>query len=328
MTVPDTPVVLLTGPGAARLERAALEAAARLLCRRGGDPADPDCPDCRRTLRREHPDLVVAAPEKRRRSNVPAFEEAESKETMIPTALVRAIAADSTRLPYEAPRRAVLLLDVDCTEPAASSALLKILEEPPKKTRFLLTATRAPRLPATILSRVVVYPLPGPSREQTAGILAKRGLAPEEAQARAAFSPSDPEEAADLDLQAARDERDGLLEALSGVFLGGSVSWALSLAGLIAADGAAEAVNRLNLAALLLRDSVAAATDPAGQAVVHRERFADLLRLGRAGARRLLDAAMAALDLASSLADSNRNPRLAAEAFALGLVEARGGADT
>ena len=325
------PVLLLAGPGSKRLEALALEEAARVICRGGGHPADPDCPDCRRIFRPEdeklrakipgHPDLLVAAPERRRRVNVPAFEEGDTKETTIPTALVRAIAAESTRLPYEAQRRAIVLLDVDRTEPAAFSALLKILEEPPSKTRFLLTATRPRLLPPTILSRVTLRAAPASSRGETAAALRARGLPEEEAVARAAFRPSDVEEAAGLGLKEARDLRDGLLAALSGVYLVDSVSWALALAALVAEKDGAEAVERLGLVALLLRDAAAAAVDPAGQNVVHRERFADLARLGSVAASRLLDGATAALALAASLSESSRNVRLAAEAFALGMLE-------
>ncbi len=310
------PVVLLAGPGSARLEAAALDEAAAAICGSGFD-AESSC--ARRVFRKEHPDLMVAAPERRRRVNTPHFEEGDTKETSIPTALVRAVAADSTRLPYEAPLRAIVFLDVDRTESAAFSALLKILEEPPTKTRFLLTATRPRLLPPTILSRVVVRPLPGSTRAETAAALAARGLSPEDAEARAAFVPHDADEAAALDLAEARATRDALLEAASGVFLTRSRSWALALAGLVAKDDAAEAGRRLQLLGQLLRDASAAAVDPAGDYVVFRERFADLARLGAAPGARLLDAAEGALALAGSLADSRRNVRLAAEAYALGL---------
>src|SRR5664279_5592816 len=144
-----SPVVLLAGPGSRRLEALALERAAEVIC---GPGFDPESSCARRVFRKEHPDLMVAAPERRRRVNPPQFEENEGKETTLPTALVRAVAADATRLPYEAARRAILFLDVDRTEAAAFSALLKILEESPTKTRFVLTATRPRLLPATILA--------------------------------------------------------------------------------------------------------------------------------------------------------------------------------
>ncbi|HEX7545398.1 MAG TPA: hypothetical protein VF368_01640, partial [Gemmatimonadaceae bacterium] len=107
--------------------------------------------------------------------------------------------------------------------------------------------------------------------------------------------------------------------AASGVFLTGSLSWALALATLLGEDDGPEAVRRLQLLAQLLRDAAAAPVDPAGRYVLFRERFADLARLGAAPAARLLDAASGALALAASLTDSRRNVKLSTEAFALGL---------
>jgi hypothetical protein len=141
----------------------------------------------------------------------------------------------------------------------------------------------------------------------------------EEAEARAALAPADPEDAATLDLAAARAQRDGLLEAISGLLLTGSVSWALALAARIGNDDASVASDRLGLLAALLRDASAASVDPSGAAVVHRERFADLARLGKVDASVLLDVAERALRLAADLDGSRLNVRLAAEAFALSL---------
>lgn len=314
----DVPVQLLTGRGSRRLEAEALDVAAALLCRTGD--RTPSCPDCRRVARREHPDLLVAAPESGRRSNTPPFEESSgSKETTIPTALVRAIASDASRLPYEGTRRAILLLDVDRTEPAAFSALLKVLEEPPSRARFVLTASRPRLLPPTILSRLVLRRLPSPPRAELVATLTARGVPAAEAAARAAFRPEGPEEALDLDLDEARARRDGLLEAVSGLLLSGSTAWALVLAGRLAAEDAAATSASFSLLARILRDAVAAGTDPAGRTVLHAERYRDLALLAGAGTDVLLDAAAAALAEAADLPDSRRNPRLAAEAFALSL---------
>lgn len=321
---PDAAVVLLAGPGGRRLEAIAMAEAAHIVCRAGHLPGEPseECPDCRRVRRREHPDVMVAAPESARRVNPPLFEDSSgSRETTIPTALVRAIAGDASRLPYEAKRRAIVLLDVDRTEPAAYSALLKVLEEPPSKARFLLTATRPRLLPSTILSRVTLCPVPALPRPATAAALRARGLPPEEADARAAFFPADADEAAGIDLPAARALRDRLLEAVSGLFLSRSVSWALALAAVLAEEDGVEAASRLGLLAVLLRDAAAAADDPAGTAVIHRERLDGLARLGASGPRALLDAAGRALTLAADFDGPRLNVRLACEDFALGLVE-------
>jgi hypothetical protein len=271
--------------------------------------------------RREHPDLLVAAPERSRRANTPPFDEAtDSRETTLPTALVRALASDAFRLPYEGTRRVLVLLDVDRTEAAAFSALLKVLEEPPARARFILTAVRPRLLPPTILSRLVLRRLPSPSRDDLVSSLVARGVAPEEAAARAAFRPAGEEEALDVDLAAERVVRDSLLEAVSGLLLQGSTGWALVLAGRLAAEDAATTADRFALLARLLRDAVAAGTDPAGKTVLHAERYRDLVLLAGAGPGVLLEAATRALREAADLPDSRRNPRLAAEAYALALL--------
>jgi hypothetical protein len=315
----DVPVLLLTGRGSRRLEAEALDVAAGLLCR-SGDRGSA-CSDCRRVARREHPDLLVAAPEASRRANTPPFEESStSKETTIPTALVRALASDAFRNPYEAALRVLVLLDVDRTEAAAFSALLKVLEEPPSRARFILTAARPRLLPPTILSRLVLRRIPSPSRDALVASLVARGMSPEEAATRAAFRPTGEEEAIDLDLEGERATRDGLLEAASGLFLTGSTGWALVLAGRLAADDASATADRFGLLARILRDAVAAGTDPAGRTVLHAERYKDLALLADAGTDVLLEAASRALLEAADLPDSRRNTRLAAEAYALSLL--------
>ncbi|HYN44192.1 MAG TPA: hypothetical protein VE129_20625, partial [Thermoanaerobaculia bacterium] len=315
----DVPVLLLTGRGSRRLEAEALDIAAGLLCRSGD--RSTACNDCRRVARREHPDLLVAAPEASRRANTPAFDESSaSKETTIPTALVRALASDAFRNPYEAALRVLVLLDVDRTEAAAFSALLKVLEEPPSRARFILTAARPRLLPPTILSRLVLRRLPSPSREALVASLVARGMSPEEAASRAAFRPTGEEEAVDLDLAGERASRDALLEAASGLFLSGGTGWALVLAGRLAADDASATADRFSLLARILRDAVAAGTDPAGRTVLHTERYRDLALLSEAGTGVLLEAASRALLEAADLPDSRRNPRLAAEAYSLSLL--------
>ena len=314
--------VLLSGVASKALARQAIEEAARLLCRVPTHSADESasCVDCRRVFRREHPDLLVVAPEASRRSNTPMFEGGGGKETTIPAALLRAMVAEAAQRPYEGNRRVLILLDADRTETAAFSALLKVLEEPPTASCFILTAVRPRLLPETILSRVVHRKVRGTSRRETARILETSGMPRDEAQARAAFAPDDAATASRLDLAAERKVRDDLLEAVTGLLLTRSAGWGIALASRLPGDDALETVSRLGLLAILLRDAAVASLDPAGEGVVHRERFRDLERLGHAAGRDLLEVAGRALELAATLSDSRRNARLSAEAFALGLV--------
>ena len=320
--LPDAPVVLLAGPGVEAARGARPRRGRAVVCRtpRFGD-AERDCADCRRVRRGEHPDLLVAAPESRRRVHTPPFEETSARRRR--RSRPRSSAPSrrtATRLPYEAPLRAIVLLDVDRTEPAAFSALLKILEEPPSRTRFLLTATRPRLLPPTILSRVTLRPIPGTSRAETAAAPAARGLAPEEAEARAAFAPPTrttppPSTSRRRARRATRSSRPS-----PALFLTGSLSWALVLAGLLADDDAGEAARRLGLLAHAPPRRGRRAGRPGGgprrPPRALRGSRAPRTAVRRASPRRRRAAPSRS---PADLDGSRRNVRLATEAFALRL---------
>jgi DNA polymerase III, delta subunit len=75
--------------------------------------------------------------------------------TSLDAAAARQLRDQAQYEPVHSP--AVYLVRLDGSSPAAQNMLLKLLEEPPSWTRFLLTATREP-LP-TIVSRCQVMPL-------------------------------------------------------------------------------------------------------------------------------------------------------------------------
>ena len=86
--------------------------------------------------------------------------------------------------PAEGRYNVALLTDADEMPPAAANPFLKLLEEPPPKTLFILTAERADRILPTILSRcqrLRFDPLAPETVER--GLRERAGLAPE----RAAF---------------------------------------------------------------------------------------------------------------------------------------------
>ncbi len=67
--------------------------------------------------------------------------------------MVREIIEELTMHPVADRKRVVIILYADRITPEATAALLKILEEPPEDTVFILTTSRIYRLPGTILSR-------------------------------------------------------------------------------------------------------------------------------------------------------------------------------
>ena len=64
-------------------------------------------------------------------------------------------------------KRIVLIEPADALNQSASNALLKILEEPPENTLFILVTSQAQKLIATIRSRCQLLDFRGPSLEET-----------------------------------------------------------------------------------------------------------------------------------------------------------------
>jgi DNA polymerase-3 subunit delta' len=95
------------------------------------------CRSCKKMLAGAHPDIISVASEKDR----------------IKIAQIREIYGQIKAKPHEAKFRMVLIQGADTMNQEASNALLKILEEPPERTFFVLTAERTDTLLPTILSR-------------------------------------------------------------------------------------------------------------------------------------------------------------------------------
>lgn len=99
-------------------------------------PCD-QCRSCKKILSSMHPDIIRVAPVKEK----------------IKISQIRQIYGQIKAKPHEAKFRMVLIQGAESMNPEASNALLKILEEPPERTFFILTAERTDGLLPTILSR-------------------------------------------------------------------------------------------------------------------------------------------------------------------------------
>ena len=95
------------------------------------------CKSCRKIAAGNHPDIIQVKP----------------TGPFIIIAQVRALCDTLAMKPYEANTRVAIIHDAQTMNPAASNALLKILEEPPQRTILILIATRAQDLLPTIVSR-------------------------------------------------------------------------------------------------------------------------------------------------------------------------------
>ena len=126
---------LFTGPAGSGKRPAALAFAAVLLCPDGGCG---ECDVCVRVAAMVHPDLVVV----------------EREGAYITVAQAREIQRLAMRTPNERPRKVLVLADFHLVREAAGT-LLKVVEEPPASTVFVVLAEHVPLELVTIASRCV-----------------------------------------------------------------------------------------------------------------------------------------------------------------------------
>src|SRR3954453_11338079 len=132
---------VLAGPEGSGKSLVARAFVAALLCPNGGCG---ECRDCTLALREHHPNEFVVEP--------------EGRDIHIDT-IRDEVWHHAYRTAPEPGRKVFVIREADRLSPPAADTLLKVLEEPPLDTVFLLLSARAQELPDTVISRchVVVF---------------------------------------------------------------------------------------------------------------------------------------------------------------------------
>jgi DNA polymerase-3 subunit delta' len=158
---------LFTGPPGSGRSVAARAFAAALQCTQPTEegPGCGECSGCRSTLAGTHPDVHPVVPE----------------GLSISVSEMRAVVAEAARRPVVGAWQAMIIEDADRLTEAASNALLKVVEEPPRRTVFLLCApsTHPDDVAMTIRSRCRHLALRTPPAAAIAAVLTGEGAAPE-----------------------------------------------------------------------------------------------------------------------------------------------------
>jgi DNA polymerase-3 subunit delta' len=207
--------LLLVGPRGVGKQRIALWTAQVVLCERPTEDGPCDaCRNCTRVRKLEHPDLHwhmplprpkrASSPEKLRDALEAArFERLaelraaplrpswDPERSAIYLAAARTIRSAAHSRPAEQGEQIFIIADAEMlvpqeSSPEAANALLKLLEEPPGDTRFILTSSEPGRLLDTIRSRTVPLHLAPLGVDRVRDVLIELGGADPDEAARAA----------------------------------------------------------------------------------------------------------------------------------------------
>ena len=175
-------VILLTGPAGVGKQRLALWLAQLVLCERPGNEPCGECRACRLAESLSHPDLHWFVPIPRPKVSDPDKQVEEAAQALAQVlqdrreqplypendgmashgiAMVRLLQRRAALTSVEGGSRVFIIGEADRlvaqeASPEAANALLKLLEEPPPGSLFLLTTVDSRRLLPTIRSRAVV----------------------------------------------------------------------------------------------------------------------------------------------------------------------------
>jgi DNA polymerase-3 subunit delta' len=215
---------LFTGPPGSGRSVAARAFAAALLCDNQGCG---ECKSCRQVAAGTHADLLLVRPEGL------SFGVKQTRELVLKAAAS----------PVYGRWRIVLFEDADRATEQAANALLKAIEEPPRRTIWLLCAPSADDLPTTIRSRCTLLTLRTPPTAAVVAILERDGVSPEAAMsaARAAFGHIGRARRLATDPEAARRRADVLTVPLRATGFAGAFAAAASLVQVAEAEAAAAA---------------------------------------------------------------------------------------
>ena len=162
--------LLLRGRAGTGKHEFALELARGLLCSQANAQhvACGTCPSCLWFAEGHHPDFRLISPEDAESADdapVATPKKKTSKKSQISVAQVRQLIDFLNLSSHQVnSKRVILISPADTLNLASANSLLKMLEEPPANTLFLLVTSQPQRLLATIISRCQAVDMALPSK--------------------------------------------------------------------------------------------------------------------------------------------------------------------
>ena len=168
------------------------------------------CPSCE-WFPLTHPDFKHISPIENEEDELSVKRKAVRKKNIVIDQIRELSAYCELTTHQEKGKRLVLIEPADQLNENASNALLKILEEPPENTLFILVSSHAQKLIATIRSRCQLLELRGPSQDEALLFLKDQNI--EDAENVLAFTGGSPFSA--LHIKETQADKEALIELLS-----------------------------------------------------------------------------------------------------------------
>jgi DNA polymerase-3 subunit delta' len=294
--------LLFVGPAGIGKMLVARTLAAAILCGAGRDEPCGGCPSCRLVAQGAHPDLVVLA----------------ADGTSLKIDQIRALQHEAALAPYYGAGRVFLVEEAERLTVQAANSLLKILEEPPVGSVFILTAASQHAMLPTVVSRCRVFTFRPLVPEALARLLAARGT--DGARAAARLSGGRVGEALTLLAEGGLALRDAALAVVAGLPTGGaSLVWTQGAA--LDKLSAPELTAFLRHLSQVLRDLLVIVSGRE-ELALNSDAVDELRRAAAAWDAPRLDEALRAVGDAGRALEGNANTRLTLEAMLIHLLEA------
>lgn len=174
--------LLISGePGTGKRTLAMLIASALMCKAQAGIPCG-QCVGCRMAVSGEHPDITVIE------KGIPLSPDTAKGRSTIPVDDIREMIRLCSQYPFEGGNRAVVIREAENMTTQAQNCLLKILEEPPQNTYFILTTAHPDQILTTVRSRCRPVKLIPWDTAYIENVLVQSGTDPEKAAKAAAVS--------------------------------------------------------------------------------------------------------------------------------------------